>query len=58
MRKRASKRNRENPQQDLFNAQDATPAIPPEVQHEIRAALVELLLDAAAASRREVNDER
>jgi hypothetical protein len=58
MRKRASKRNREIAQPDLFSAQDATPAIPPEVQREVRAALVELLLEAAAASRSEVKDER
>jgi len=58
MRKRASKQNRESTQEGLFDTKDVIPTIPPEVLPEVQAALVELLLDAAAASRSEANDER
>jgi hypothetical protein len=47
-----------NAQRGLFDTPDATPTIPPEALPEVHAALVELLLDAAVASTREVNSER
>jgi len=58
MRKKRVKKHVGIAQQALFWELAAPPTVPPEVLHEVHAALVELLLDTAQPVGTEVADER